>query len=221
MRNLKKLPDFINSIEVIEDLGMNNQKPRKRIAKFLCDCGNTFVAKINAVKVGHRKSCGCARNGNPSHGLSNHPLYRKWSGMITRTTNKKEDCYPRYGGRGIIVCDEWRNDFKSFYDWSIANGWINGLTIDREDNDGNYEPSNCQFITMKENTLKDMKMFKPTVKQVKSICSMYIEDSFTVSFIAECFNVHQEAVSKILKNNNIKIDKNRRMTNVSKNTRGL
>jgi len=206
MRALTPLPDFINNVEVLEDLGMNNQKPKKRIAKFKCECGNTFIARVNAVKVGHRRSCGCAMgSSNKSHGLSSHPLYRKWSGMITRTTNKNELCYHRYGGRGISVCDEWRNDFKKFYDWSISNGWEHGLTIDRINNDGNYEPSNCQWITMLENTIKDSLKFKPTEEQEKSICSMYTDDKLTVTRIAEIYPTHTQNISNVLKKHNIEI----------------
>lgn len=70
--------------------------------------------------------------------------------MKTRCQNSKSKEYDRYGGRGITVCEEWKNDFMSFYNWAIANGYQEGLTIDRKDNDGNYEPSNCRWITRKE-----------------------------------------------------------------------
>lgn len=205
MRELKSLPSIINNVEVLEDLGMNNQKPKKRIAKFKCECGNTFVAKVNAVKVGHRRSCGCARDGKPTHGLSGHPLYRKWSGMITRTTNSKELCYPRYGGRGITVCPEWRNDFMAFYNWAMRNGWELGLTIDRINNDGNYEPDNCQWLTMHENTIKDSIKFRPTEKQEADICALYVDDKFTVTAISKLFHTYAENISKLLKKHNIKI----------------
>jgi len=212
MRELKPLPTEINGVKVIRDLGMNNQIPKKRIAEFECYCGKVFVGKINSVLVGHKRSCGCLIN-KPSvftHLLSKHPLYRKWSGMITRVTNQKESHWHRYGGRGITICNEWRNDFMAFYNWAIANGYEKGLTIDRINNDGNYEPSNCQWITMEENTMKDKKMFLPTKQQLNAICDMYINSHVTVTYLAKIFSTHKQRISEILKSNDIEL-KHRRM----------
>lgn len=203
---MKILPPYINGIKVVKDLGMNNQSPKKRIALFECECGNTFIGKINAVKVGHKKSCGCKRGKhNLSHNLSSHKLYRKWAGMITRCTNNKDTHYHRYGGRGINVCSEWRNDFKDFYDWAMANGYKQGLTIDRINNDGNYEPSNCQWITMAENTRKGSIKFNPTEQQIIDICNLYTNNKITVTNIAKQYNIHKGRISDILKNNGIKV----------------
>ena len=73
MRLLKPLPSLVNGVKVITDLGMNNQIPSKRIALFQCFCGNNFIGRVNAVKVGHKTSCGCKKDGHPTHGLSKHP----------------------------------------------------------------------------------------------------------------------------------------------------
>lgn len=212
MRPLKPLPEDINNIKIIKDLGMNNEKPRKRIAIFRCKCGKEFIAKINSVKSGQRYSCGCARNGKPTHNLSKHPLYRKWSGMIMRTENAKENNFKRYGGRGIKVCDEWRNNFMSFYNWAINSGYKEGLTIDRINVDGNYEPSNCQWLTMKENTIKDMKKFTPSNLDIFTICNRYINENITVTKLAKEYNTHKQNISNILKEQKIEINKNRRLT---------
>jgi hypothetical protein len=91
------------------------------------------------------------------HGLTNHILYKKWDSMKQRCYNKKNDFYHRYGGRGIKMCDEWLNNFKSFYDWSMENGWRKDLTIDRIDSNKNYEPSNCRYIPSRLNTLNTNK----------------------------------------------------------------
>lgn len=84
------------------------------------------------------------------HGLRNSRLYRIWTNIKTRCYNAKDPHYSRWGGRGIVMCDEWKDDFKSFYDWAMSNGYSDDLTIDRIDNDGNYEPSNCRWVTAKE-----------------------------------------------------------------------
>jgi len=76
-------------------------------------------------------------------------LYRIWKIMKTRCYNKNFHKYPRYGGRGIVVCEEWKNSFISFRNWALENGYADNLTIDRINNNGNYEPSNCRWVTNK------------------------------------------------------------------------
>ena len=82
-----------------------------------------------------------------------HPLYDVWRNMKRRCYYKNSKCYKNYGGRGIIVCDEWLSDFNIFLKWALENKWKKGLTIDRINNDGNYEPSNCKWSTMHEQLL--------------------------------------------------------------------
>lgn len=81
-----------------------------------------------------------------SHGLTNHFLYPTWIGMISRVYNKNATHYDKYGGRGIIVCSDWRESPESFIEWALENGYEKHLTLDRIDNDGNYMPSNCRFV---------------------------------------------------------------------------
>jgi len=85
------------------------------------------------------------------HGLSKHRLYSVWKSLKTRCYNNKHIQYKDYGGRNITICNEWLNSFLSFYDFCISHGWLDGLEIDRINNDGNYEPNNVQFITCLEN----------------------------------------------------------------------
>ena len=126
--------------------------------KCKCDCGNETNVKYQHLKSGEIKSCGCWKEAPKKHGMTTKGerprIYGIWVGMKQRCTNPNVEKYPRYGGRGIKVCPEWEEDFQAFYEWAIANGYQDNLTIDRIDNDGNYEPSNCQWITSEENTRK-------------------------------------------------------------------
>ena len=116
-----------------------------------CDCGNQTVVSRGSLTSGDTISCGCYHKEHShefgfKHGLTYHPLYGVWAGMNNRCRNPNAGNYQRYGGRGIDVCDEWKTDFKSFYDWSMANGYRKGLTLDRKDNSGNYYPDNCRWV---------------------------------------------------------------------------
>ena len=120
-----------------------------------CDCGNTKIKTYDALKTGNSRSCGCFQNEVRSqvhtiHGLRKSKLYKIWDGMKGRCCSPKNTSYPNYGGRGIKICDEWKDSFTSFYEWAMSNGYSEGLSIDRIDNDGNYEPSNCRWATNKE-----------------------------------------------------------------------
>jgi hypothetical protein len=116
-----------------------------------CDCGKTTSVGIGDLKNSHTRSCGCLfLETIRTHGLTNSRLYTIREGMITRCYKKNSISYDNYGGRGITICDEWLNDFMSFYNWAMANGYDDNLTIERIDVNGNYEPSNCKWITNSE-----------------------------------------------------------------------
>lgn len=97
----------------------------------VCDCRNNVTVDSDHLKSGHSKSCGCITK---KHGMFGTRIYKIWSGMKDRCYNENLKSYKDYGGRGITVCDEWRNNSQAFYDWSIANGYADDLTIDRIDN---------------------------------------------------------------------------------------
>ena len=142
----------------LEVIGVHDTGNRKTYYVCQCDCGNIKVVRADALISGATKSCGCIKkeqdkinlSANHKHKMSGTRIYETWQDMKRRCYNKQNARYDRYGGRGITVCDEWLNNFQSFYDWAISNGYSDDLTIDRIDNDGNYEPSNCRWSTAKE-----------------------------------------------------------------------
>ena len=124
-----------------------------------CDCGNIVEVQGGHLKNGHTKSCGCYNNECRSsrmiqqhfiHGKSNTKIYKVLKEIKYRCYSKNHRLYKYYGARGIVVCDEWKRDFEAFYNWAMDNGYKEGLTIDRIDANGNYEPSNCRWITNEE-----------------------------------------------------------------------
>lgn len=133
----------------------------RRHAMFKCSCGNKFIAQIYKVKIFETQSCGCLHRkmtslANSRHNLKGHKLYGVWSAMKARCYNPSTTQYADYGGRGVIVCDKWRNDFMSFFRWAMLNGWREGLQLDKDINgDGMiYSPETCQFVTAKVNSNK-------------------------------------------------------------------
>lgn len=126
-----------------------------------CSCGNKTLVTSYNLRSGRVGSCGCRKskftsentsgenNPNHKHNLRNTKLYAIWTMMKQRCYNPNNKNFKDYGGRGITVCEEWLNDVQAFYEWSMKNGYKEGLTIDRIDNDKGYSPDNCRWTTMK------------------------------------------------------------------------
>ena len=132
------------------------------------------------------------------HRLSSHPLYSIWSIMNSRCYNKNTYLHNCYGGRGITVCKEWRINPKAFIDWAIQNGYEKGLTIDRINNDGNYEPSNCRFISHAENcrNSRQTKLDWESVAEIRNI--KLLIPGITLKEIAQAYSVTSSAIGNVI-----------------------
>jgi hypothetical protein len=150
---------FIKEINpiVFEITKTNKNKTIKRCATFQCNCGKEFNCIILAVKNGNTKSCGCNRDTkiqqqgfkNKDHGQRKHRLYKTWQGMLRRCNSPNDFGYYNYGGRGIKVCDRWKNINNFLLD--MYPTYKEGLELDRINVNGNYELDNCRWITRKQN----------------------------------------------------------------------
>lgn len=138
----------------------------RRMIEAKCECGTVKTYVWDLVKRGGVKSCGCykadlfkVQPNNVTHGLRNHRLYSIYRGIKERCYNEKAKSYQRYGAKGIVMCQEWLDDFLTFYNWSMANGYKADLTIDRKENDKGYSPENCRYISyagQKRNTSQNV-----------------------------------------------------------------
>ena len=150
----------------------------------ICECGNTKSIRSDCLLGGQVRSCGCLKKEQDKENLTKHHrhlesktrLYYEWQRLKGRCNNKKNERYYRYGGRGIKVCEEWQKSYENFRDWALENGYKENLTIDRINNNGNYEPKNCRWATIKQqcnnrstNIIVEYKNKKITLMQLSEI----------------------------------------------------
>lgn len=140
-----------NRLSVLSEAGRS--KDRKVLWLCRCDCGTELIVSGKRLRNGESKSCGCLKSEmttarNTLHGHAGTPLYKVWQGMVKRCTNPNDRNFHKYGGRGIRVCDRWES-FESFYA-DMSDGYAAGLTLDRINVNGHYEPGNCRWATQTE-----------------------------------------------------------------------
>lgn len=168
-------------IKVVERAGKN--KSGNILWRYECSCGGGGIATADAIR--RMKSCGCIRkengkdffhNFNITHGESRTRIYTIWGNMINRTSNKKNKDYKNYGGRGITVCEEWKN-YLTFKKWALENGYSDTLTLDRIDNDKGYCTGNCRWAdeeTQNNNKQQSRKIeYKGKIKSVEQWAKEY------------------------------------------------
>lgn len=140
-------------LTVLEEIIKIGKGRRFRV---VCDCGNTKDVELTHLRMGFIVSCGCFNKEQTSkakgtHRMSGNKLYSIWANMIQRCINPNTINYKGYGGRGITICNEWKNSFENFLNWAQKNNYNHNLEIDRINNDGNYCPENCRFVTRTQN----------------------------------------------------------------------
>lgn len=166
-------------------IGVDDRNTRKTYFYCQCDCGNVKSVRSDSLVCGAIRSCGCMKKeqdrinleANHSHKMSKTRPYNIWQDMKGRCYNSHNPRYDRYGGRGITVCDEWKEDFNAFYEWAVQNGYSDDLTIDRIDNDKGYSPDNCRWATQEEQARNRKSNIKITIgnatKTLKEWCEIF------------------------------------------------
>jgi hypothetical protein len=201
--------------------------PKKKKWRAICSCGRFYEVDKTNVTRGKSKSCQKCKGQRLSqytnfktHGLSKKykDIYELWASIKRRCYNKKQKTYKYYGGKGIIICDEWKNDFPEFLKWCLNNGYRKKLEIDRINSNGNYAPDNCQFITKSENIRKAFLGKKHNLeRRIKNCLSktnlvhndlieifkMAQSGKYKQKEIASKYGINRHTVQKILKRANI------------------
>jgi hypothetical protein len=177
-RNNRVLEKNFENLRVLRTRMFRATVPQRRRCLCVCNCGTKFFAWAHHLLSGNTASCGCKRStrigkkavrysegySTPGHPLSKH--YARWSGMMARCYRPKNHAYHRYGGRGVRVCKRWHSFENFLADMGLPPA---GFTLDRIDNDGNYEPDNCRWATRKEQSNNTSRNISPEVRGVRSL----------------------------------------------------
>ena len=157
----------------------------------ICDCGNKKIVSTSDLKCGKVKSCGCLWI---KHNKTKTKLYQVWCSMRARCYRPSHSDYYLYGARGIKICEEWLVDYMNFYNWAISNGYKEDLppktlSLDRINVDGNYEPHNCRWVTLKKQANNTRRNHYITLEN----------ETHTISEWAEIYNINSTTIQKRLK----------------------
>lgn len=206
MSRIKDWPSVVGErhgrLQIVELIGRN--KHGHMCVRCKCDCGNFTTKEATAVCNEVILSCGCLQREASAkifktHGMTGTRIHNIWLSMISRCENEKNNRFYVYGGRGIKVCNEWRTDFQNFYDWAIANGYSDDLTIDRIDIDGNYCPENCRWATRKEQannkSTNHLLEYKGKVKNIKEWSEYF---GFNYKYFHEKLKKNNWSIQKVL-----------------------
>ncbi len=174
----------------VRKIGVN----RRRYGLFYCQfCQKEVEKPMQDGRIS--KSCGCNRT---RHGGTGTKIFSVWRSMTNRCDFKTNQNYMDYGGRGIKVCDEWRK-FVNFRDWALSNGYCEGLTIDRTDNDKGYSPDNCRFVTMAENS-RNRRSTKLDWGKVAEIRKLILQKDLSYRLIAKRYGIAKSTITSIARN---------------------
>lgn len=162
----------------------------------LCDCGKRKIISGGTLVYGSTKSCGCGRG---KHGDWKAKLYSVWANMKHRCLCPTAQAYAHYGERGISMCDEWIKDYVVFKKWALANGYKEGLQIDRRNNDKGYYPGNCRWTTGMINS-QNQRSTKLNMQKAREIRIKYKTGNFTQKQIARGYDVSRRAIGSVINN---------------------
>jgi len=171
--SVNKIPLLIEELGVIKKITKNGNIDYKKYGIYQCPyCKNNFKSEHRTIISGRATECkSCAAKiSSTTHGLRKHKLYSIYDAIKQRINNINNKNYKYYGGRGISIFEEWENDFIIFFDWAMLNGYQEGLTIDRIDNNGNYEPSNCRWVDMKVQSRNTRLLISTNTSGYRGVC---------------------------------------------------
>lgn len=170
-----------SKLTVISFKGKNSDN--RDLWECICECGNHKITTSYRLRIGKTKSCGCLYKETAqlrSVSSISIKIRRKWDSMIGRCYRKNDISFKHYGGRGITVCDEWKNSFDTFKDWAVENGFSEKLSLERKDNNGNYYPSNCKWATTIEQAYNTQRTIKILING-EYLNSRQVEQKFGIN----------------------------------------
>lgn len=195
MPNREEISGYIGSrygkLKIISDAGFVDGRRRVIV---LCDCGKEKNIDFHSIKYGKTIACGCVNvSKKTKHGLSSHSLRRVWTAIKSRCYNINDKSYINYGGRGVVVCENWKLYFKLFHDWCLSNGWEKGMDVDKDIKSKGpgmiYSPEYCSIVKRKAN-LRDKRSSRVIFHNGESKC---------LSEWCEAINISRRTVEDRLK----------------------